>query len=56
MLVFNTINWSHLGKGDAARWVVRTATFRVINAVPDPGNDDCIKISTIVKFAWVTTI
>ena len=36
MLIFNTINCSRLGKRNAAGGVEGIATFRVINAVPNP--------------------
>ncbi len=56
MLVFNSIKLSRLGKGNATSWVEGTATFRAVNAVRDPVNDNCIETSRVVKFAYRTAI
>lgn len=56
MLILNTINCSCLSKRNAAGGVEGTATFRAINAVFKPVNDDCFRASTTIKFARATTI
>ena len=56
MLIFNTIDCSCLVKRNGAGGVEGTATFRALNAVFNPVNDDCNKASTTIKFARATTI